>query len=203
MLVKNEKKHSELTVYMTTKVSQTSCLSPGWLSNPHSKSSCGCYSSQLSKRKSRWRKENSNLQDWKADFGAQVEEVLTRLSWRLFSCLFSRTGDSASIPAGCVRASWARHRDLPGLQAARKIQEPSSGQSCLSSCSVALPPPCRTWMERGAIFTRFDIIDGWSPWQESNGCYFLGTTPWLSNCLVLLSDNSNRFTNQACWKVLL
>lgn len=35
--LKNEKMLSGLTVYMTTKVCQTRCLSPGWLSNPHSK----------------------------------------------------------------------------------------------------------------------------------------------------------------------
>lgn len=58
-------------------------------------------------------------------------------------------------------------------------------------------------MERCAIFTRFDTVDGWSPCQESKGCYLLGTAPSLSNCLVLLSDNPNLFTNHACWKVLL
>lgn len=52
-------------------------------------------------------------------------------------------------------------------------------------------------MERCAIFTRFDTADGWSPRQESKGCSFLGTAPWLSNCLVLLSDNPNLFTNHA------
>lgn len=133
----------------------------GWaiLTARQEQSGCGCLSSQFSKRKSSWRKENRNLQDWKADFGVQVEEVLTRLSWSLFSWLLVlRTGESISIPP----ALWEPPEPVA---AAQRPARPLSSQE---------NPGALQWPELPQLLTRVLFPCFTSPVQNFNGktCYF-------------------------------